>query len=186
MKFTRLAIASAPLFLASCGQQTECENKKCGASEVLSPRFADLKKSNSNYTSANELLRALGGEAFTVVLPEDLSETFYAGLVVQHADGKVEQSGRMNFRKDGQKELRVLLFKNQKQGGYDYSILTKSGAMKSSLELPEYLVSSAAPQGRTVKPGDGLIRFGKKEVSSGGPLKFEGNFEIALQITPAE
>jgi len=175
-----LPLFAIPLLFASCDSDPSCET--CSSSESVKAEVAVEQPK----TNADELLHALNGHVFTVKFPENLPEKFYVGLGIQHADGTVKQSGKASCS-NKTKSARVFLFPSKTVSGYDYSILTENGGKTAgSLILPAYTTSVPAPQGNTVKPGDGLIRFGSEEVGSGSPITIEGNFEITLQITPFE
>ena len=174
-----IPIFAIPLLFASCESDPSCE--KCSSTEPVKAEAA----TEASKTTADELLGALGGEVFTVEFPADLPETFYVGLALKYPDGTIKPTGRGNVNNTS-KSARVFLFPSKIVSGYDYSILTENRQQHGSITLPSYRVSTPAPQGHTVAPGDGLIRFGSDSVAFGEALAEEGNFDIILQITPYE
>lgn len=189
-----LPIFALPLLFTSCDSNTACVN--C---TTITPEQVEVAEVTPEIpkTDADELLRALGGRAFTVELPDDLPEKFYVGLSFKYPDGSIKRFGRTGPNTNECKTARVFLFPSKIVSGYDYSILMEvrekggsqsviySSQSHSSLTVPPHNVTMPAPQGLTVKPEDGLIRFAEEgsDGAHSGKLK-EGNFDIIFQITP--
>lgn len=182
MRFLRLCLTSA-LFTSLVSCDSKCQ--KCASCE---PSNNDLAVTNSQENEpkleAEELLRALGGHAFTVIFPEDLPQQFYVSCVLKYPDGSIKPSGRMSTT-NANKQARVFLFPTD--GGYKTQILLANGSTGTTIDIPPHTVTMFQPQGTTVKVGDGLIRFAEEgsDGASSGRLR-EGNFDIAFHISPVE
>ncbi|WP_018971041.1 hypothetical protein [Rubritalea marina] len=176
------------LLLNAC--QSECN--RCKISEGESK--AQQEKLSTELT-AEELLSALNGHFFDVVLPENRSEAIAVRTALIDSNGDVlSYYGGATVGTDTA-SVRVILFKEGEHiketiqlESIRHEDTLSASKFQTEYVLPPHLGSISHPQGRSIKPGDGLIRMYQGEEAAftiaGGKLAQEETLDLTVVITP--
>ena len=148
------------LFLVSC------EKPSAGVTATDNSEARDL-------ISADELMRALGGNDFLVQLPDDIDSSDMIGLALKHPDGTVHLVDAFRPWEPGSK-VRVIIFSNSEERSR-YSIVSKNKILKGS--FPETKYGFSFGHKPIYKLGETLITY---RASSNGSNK--DSLQLILHI----
>lgn len=158
------SILLLPLLLFSCKDSTTTTASTNNSKQMI---------------SANELMRALGGSDFQVILPDDIDASSIVGLAFKYPDGTIERFGGSSAWKAGEK-VRVILFLGDNKKP-KYSVVSNNGTLSGT--FPKKFDSEAWSSSKPLyKTGESLIRFSTDGSVTHGDKLSHDDVDLILHV----
>lgn len=144
------------------------------------------KGPNPTSITADELLRAQGGQVFTVITPESVDPKAFAGLALRYPDGTISTFGSASGLKAKQ-ELKVVIF-DPKASSLRFAVLGDGYTHRGeSTNFPEFGMRVTNSSSSSFEVGQPLIRFSTGNSVSAPPAELsDGAFELIFHIQKSE
>ncbi len=131
--------------------------------------------------TADELLKALGGELFEVTTPRSINPSAIGGLAIRHADGRIEPSGGISSWKPDTL-YKVILLRSD-PSGLKAVIFNETLRMEMNFSsIPGNATCLYNPKRTGIGEGEWLFRFSQDNSVTSGDKATDDDCDVIFQI----